>query len=238
MPSRTPPSASAAPPPSKKDSPGGLSPRQEEDGKGKSFPNSRYVTFFVIAAIGVGVDLWTKHVMFAWRGLPPRWRGEYPPEREIHWIVEGFLGIETALNQGALFGMGQGKVWLFVLLSFVAVAGIVYWLFVAKAARDGFLNFTMELVMGGILGNLFDRLGLWGGATTSGETIYAVRDWILISYGGADLPILGTDWPNFNIADSLLVGGAGLLIWHSFTRAADPKETPEPTSETKQDDKN
>jgi signal peptidase II len=37
----------------------------------------------------------------------------------------------------------------------------------------------------------------------------AVRDWILLRYGAFT-------WPNFNIADSLLVCGAGLLLWHSF----------------------
>lgn len=168
--------------------------------------------------------------MFAWRGLPPIWRGEVPTEREIYPIVEGFLGIETALNQGALFGMGQGKVWLFATLSFLAIGGIAYWLFIAKAAKDQFLNFALGVIMGGILGNLYDRLGLWGGVGPDGNTIYAVRDWILISYGGLEFPYLGRDWPNFNIADSLLVCGAGLLIWHSFRQ---PSPEPKPSEAPK-----
>ena len=69
------------------------------------------------------------------------------------------------------------------------------------------------MVTGGILGNLYDRLGLW---STAADRVHAVRDWILISYGGYDLPVLGHSWPNFNIADSLLVCGAGMLFWHAF----------------------
>ena len=184
---------------------------------------------------GCGVDLWTKSAIFAWRELPPSWRDDggaaaHPiisqyshwqkNSREVYPLVDGYFGIETALNQGALFGMGQGKVWLFALLSFLAIGGIIYWLFIAKAARDGFLNFALGLIMGGILGNLYDRLGLWGGVGPDGQTIYAVRDWILVSYGGLKFPYLGRDWPNFNIADSLLVCGAALLIWHSFKQPA------------------
>jgi len=41
------------------------------------------------------------------------------------------------------------------------------------------------------------------------RAVHAVRDWILVMIGN-------WPWPNFNIADSLLVCGAGLLLWHAF----------------------
>ena len=196
----------------------------------ESVPVNRYLIFGSLALVGCFVDLWTKQVMFAWRGLPPPWRQTSTPHAPW-WIWENILGIETQLNQGALFGMGQGKVWLFATLSFIAAGGITYWLFGAKAARDLFLTIALGLIMGGILGNLWDRLGLW--TSPNGQTIYAVRDWILIAYGGADLPILGTRWPNFNIADSLLVCGAGMLIWHSFRSPTGDPDTPEDTEKKK-----
>lgn len=229
MPSPTPPTASAARQNLSSDNAYDESPQQdsETNSSRNGLPASRYITFFALAALGCIADLWTKHAVFAWRGLPPRWRGEVPQAREIHWFIDGFAGIETALNQGALFGMGQGKVWLFALLSFVAIGGIIYWLFAAKAARDAFLTVALGIIMGGILGNLYDRLGLWGGTGPDGQTIYAVRDWILLSYGGLEFPMLGKDWPNFNIADSLLVCGAGMLIWHSFAKPGDQTSTAE-----------
>jgi signal peptidase II len=171
-------------------------------------PATRYVAFLLIAGIGCAIDLWTKEAVFAWRGMPQ-------PGNEW-WIWKNVFGIETALNHGALFGIGQGRSGLFAVLSVIATVGILYWLFVAKAARDWLLTISLSMITGGILGNLYDRLGLWGGVTDDGATIYAVRDWILIAYGGANLPMLGERWPNFNIADSLLVCGAGVLIWHAL----------------------
>jgi len=44
-----------------------------------------------------------------------------------------------------------------------------------------------------------------------GDPIHAVRDWILVMLGSYH-------WPNFNIADSLLVVGASLLMFHAFYR--------------------
>ena len=63
--------------------------------------------------------------------------------------------------------------------------------------------------MGGIFGNLYDRLGLWWSPGMRLEWKTGVRDWILFRYGTFT-------WPNFNIADSLLVCGAAMLMLHAF----------------------
>jgi signal peptidase II len=63
--------------------------------------------------------------------------------------------------------------------------------------------------MGGIGGNLYDRLGLWQNPENPGEWRNEVRDWILLRYQEFT-------WPNFNVADSLLVCGAFLLVWHGL----------------------
>ncbi|MCH7729326.1 MAG: signal peptidase II, partial [Planctomycetes bacterium] len=91
-------------------------------------------------------------------------------------------------------------------LSVIAAAGIVIWLFVLKGARDKLLTVSLGCVTAGIFGNLYDRLGFAGEEYQSG-----VRDWILFKFGDYK-------WPNFNIADSLLVCGAMLLFFHAFTR--------------------
>ena len=164
-------------------------------------PRSRYVVFFGIAVLGCALDLLTKHRVFQWRGLP----GQNP----VWWIWEPHVGIETALNRGALFGMGAGFGIGFAILSVVAALGIVVWLFWFQAARDRLLTVALGCVMGGIGGNLFDRLGLWQVPGTPGVFRNEVRDWILFRYHEFT-------WPNFNLADSLLVCGAGLLVWHGL----------------------
>lgn len=169
----------------------------------------RLALFLALAITGTVADLWTKQAIFGWLGNP----GESPP----YWLVEPYVGFQTAVNMGALFGLGQGFGWLFSILSVVAAAGIVYWLFVLKACKSLWLTVAMGLVMGGIFGNLYDRLGI-----PQLPTVYkgGVRDWILFTYGQYT-------WPNFNIADSLLVTGAIMLAVFSFF-FTDSRETATP----------
>ena len=159
------------------------------------------MVFSTIAVAGCGADLASKHWVFAWRGMPR--------PNNVWWIWDGFIGIETATNSGALFGMGQGLSWLFSLLSIAAALGILYWLLFAGGIRDRLLVVALGAIMGGILGNLYDRLALWDIPGGNGQRLPYVRDWILFQYQQYT-------WPNFNIADCLLVCGAALLFWHSL----------------------
>jgi signal peptidase II len=172
----------------------------------RAVPLNRYFAFFLIAGGGLAADLATKRWCFGWLGSGG----------QIHWVLDKVFGFQTSLNEGALFGMGQGMVWLFALLSIAAAVGICWWLFLAGAARQWLLTVALAGIMAGVLGNLYDRLGLPGLKWTSannlhniGDPVYAVRDWILVMIGSYH-------WPNFNIADSLLVCGALLLVWHAF----------------------
>ena len=170
-------------------------------------PTNRYLLFGAIAAGGCAIDLVTKSWAFARLGMPPS---------ASHWLVENVFGFTTSLNEGALFGMGQGYVVLFSLLSLVAAVGILYWLFVARAAGDLLLTVALAAVTAGIFGNLYDRVGLpglrWNGAAghEAGQRVYAVRDWLHFRIEGI------IDWPIFNIADSLLVCGAAMLVFCSM----------------------
>jgi signal peptidase II len=174
----------------------------------KAFPTHRYALFGTLAAVGCLVDLLTKRWIFDTLGMPH--------ERPSLWLVDEIFGFTTSLNEGALFGIGQGQGLVFSALSIAAIVGILYWLFVAGAAHDLMLTIALGSVTGGIFGNLYDRLGVpgltWGADSMHrpGDPVYAVRDWLHFK---VDRLI---DWPIFNIADSLLVCGAALLIWHAL----------------------
>jgi signal peptidase II len=175
-------------------------------------PTRRYFVFATIAMLGCAADLITKAWVFS---IPALRNGD------ILWLWHGHVGVQLSRNMGALFGMGQGKVWLFSALGIVAVLAIPIWLFVYRAARDVWLTVALGSIMGGVLGNLFDRLGFSGEewpAPGSSEAVHAVRDWIL--WQASDQ----WRWPNFNIADSMLVIGAGVLLLHA---AITPQPTPE-----------
>jgi len=181
-------------------------------------PKSRYLIFIALGGIGAALDLWTKSWAFAW--LPP-YSPANPANNNTYWVWQDFFAIQTTVNQGALFGVGQGYSLAFALLSVVAAIGILWWLFISRAAKDLLLTVSLGLVMGGIIGNLYDRLGLWHAADVFADHKNGVRDWILFTYQDR------YHWPNFNIADSLLMCGAGLLIWHAFTQPPEPADKQE-----------
>jgi signal peptidase II len=186
-------------------------------------PLNRFFLFAIPAAIGCAADLSTKAWMFSWP--------ELRPPGATYWIWNGHVGLQLSWNEGALFGMGQGMVWLFAALSVVAAIAIPTWLFWFGAARDVWLTVALGCVMGGVLGNLYDRLGLhgelWSAGPRAGTQIYAVRDWILWQVNER------WRWPNFNIADSLLVVGAGAIFLHVLRQPGSLSSQPGKTSSSR-----
>jgi signal peptidase II len=118
-----------------------------------------------------------------------------------------------SVNRGALFGIGNADAetggWntFFAVVSVLAAGFILYWTSRPSVASDRFLCLALGLILGGTLGNLYDRL-VFGG----------VRDFLHCYYDGHV-------WPDFNIADCCLVCGAGVLLAHSFF-ATEPTAAP------------
>ena len=167
----------------------------------------RFVLFFCVSILAVLADLVSKSLVFTSFFDPTH------PYQMPHYWVDGIFGIQTSTNPGALFGMGSGYSWLFAIVSVIAIGGIMLWLFVFRAAYDLFLTFTLGLICGGIMGNLYDRLG-WGALETYPDSIRTnVRDFILFRLEG--VPFFDP-WPNFNLADCWLVCGAALLFFHAL----------------------
>jgi signal peptidase II len=170
-------------------------------------PIDRITAFLVMMVTGGAIDLWSKSAIFEWRGMPG--------QKDTWWLVDGHFGIETAINLGAVFGVGQGKGLLFAALSVVAAIGIFVWLFRFGAIYSWWLTVALGCVSGGIVGNLYDRLGMWWEPRflEMGYPIEyksGVRDWVLWQVND------NWKWPNFNIADSLLVVGACMLMYQSL----------------------
>lgn len=180
----------------------------------------RVLLFVVVAVVGLAADLATKAWIFGRLGMPsPR-----PPI----WIVRPYFSLTTSLNEGALWGLGQGWTMLFVLLSFAAVGAIGYIVLRGEATASLTLTLALACILAGVLGNLYDRLGLpgltWNLADRFGDPVYAVRDWLHFEIPGV------LDWPVFNIADSLLVVGTAsivlLSLFHDFAAWKAGREQP------------
>jgi signal peptidase II len=108
------------------------------------------------------------------------------------------LEITRLHNTGAAFSMLAGasgwQRWFFIGLALVVSAGIVYWLRNMPRNSAAYLPAALALVMGGALGNVIDRV--WHG--------YVV-DFLHFHWDAAYFPA-------FNVADTCITIGAGLLI--------------------------
>lgn len=179
--------------------------------------------FLGVTVVGLVADLWSKYAAFARVAETPvvlrredvlstsRLSDLIPPHDPIV-VVPNLLDFVLVLNPGAVFGIGAGKRWFFVVFTVFAV-GLATWLFAKKTlARDRWAHLAFALVVAGGLGNLYDRV------------LYAcVRDFIH-PLPGVRLPF-GWRWPGgsnelwpyvSNVADAFLLIGIGLLVVYSW----------------------
>ena len=195
-----------------------------------------HVRLWMVAALGVACDLWTKH-----------WAFETLQPGEARLLVKNLCSLQLSLNPGALFGLGAGFAPIFVGASVLALLFVLY-LFANTSPKRWTMHVALGLVLAGALGNLYDRatqeayvahygrsrvIGVLEGESEKGLTISefpartnpqfwagkpdpaksghqpVVRDFIRIEaqIGGFSL------WPwVFNVADALLVVGVAVLL--------------------------
>lgn len=189
----------------------------------KSVPASRQLLFWVIVVSTCGWDLYTKQTVFSALGYPD---GISP------WVTSFFGGnvlmrYHTTFNHGALWGVGQGFSLGFAALSLIAIVAVLYWLFVKGHANSLWLTLSLAFIMGGTLGNLYDRLALHGCRNAAGDLEYAVRDFLRFE-------LWGYHWPVFNYADVFLVSGAAMLFVYSLLYAEETDETASVTPDSEE----
>lgn len=202
------------------DAPGGTATDDRHPAAARAASRAAWPAFLLLAAAAAAADLVSKWLIFRRLGMP----GESPAIP----LIPGMLALETNLNVGALFGMGQGFGLVFAAVSLAAIAGILALVSRPATRQDAWLLAALALITGGVIGNLYDRLGLPGltwhfPPERLGQPVLAVRDWIHFRLEGV------IDWPIFNLADSWLVVGAGLLVLLSL-RAPPPDAAREPAA--------
>ncbi|MGD0790765.1 MAG: signal peptidase II [Terriglobales bacterium] len=114
-------------------------------------------------------------------------------------VIPGFFRIIHAENPGVAFGIfadspSQWKIGLLILFSIIALL-IVSLLLWKNSHRLTSTGIGLALILGGAVGNLWDRL-----------ISRHVVDFLLFYVGQHQ-------WPAFNVADSAIVVGAGLLVF-------------------------
>ena len=108
-------------------------------------------------------------------------------------ILGNFLQLTLIRNSGAAFSLAQGATIIFTCFAISVVATIAY--FAPRITSKGW-SIVLGLALGGILGNLTDRIFRSPGYFTG-----HVIDWIEL-----------THWPVFNLADTAIVVAAGIAV--------------------------
>jgi len=145
-------------------------------------------------------------MMFLWLGLDRVTKGFVISKMELNQsipVMPDFLHITYIRNQGASFGMLKDQRWLFIALTLIVLAAILWLIWQAKDLKQP-MRLLLGLISGGALGNLVDRLR-WG----------AVIDFI--DFRGI--------WPYiFNVADiGVVVGGllfVMIYLWQDHKKEA------------------
>lgn len=149
-----------------------------------------HIVFWSIVVFGMAADLWTKKTVFDW--LMQR-------ESKDFSVIDRFFYLVIALNNGAAFGIARGKTVLLTAVSIVALI-VILAIFLFGGKQRKMVYIALGLFTAGICGNLYDRIFNDG----------LVRDFIDIVYWP------GRHWPAFNMADSMLCVGAGLMFISCF----------------------
>ncbi len=149
-----------------------------------------HLVFWSIMVLGIVLDLWSKSAIFGWL--------EQWPDSSFA-IIDGFLHLVTAENDGAAFNLFARHLnWLIAVSTTALIVIIAIFLF--SGNRQRLLHVALGLFAAGVCGNLYDRIFNDG----------RVRDFIDVVYWP------GRHWPAFNVADSMLCIAVGLLFISTF----------------------
>jgi len=147
--------------------------------------------YILIVALILVLDRWTKSLIHA----------QFDLNQSVS-VIDGFLNITYVRNTGVAFGIFSSissPVKSLVLSIFTILAAVVVVVYsVRSPARNRLLQVALGLILGGALGNLYDRV-------THGYVI----DFIEMYIGSYS-------WPAFNVADSAISAGVVLLALEIF----------------------
>ncbi|HET7577845.1 MAG TPA: signal peptidase II [Bacillales bacterium] len=142
------------------------------------------VRYYFLAAAIIVLDQVTKWLVATQMGI-----GQSLP------IWKGVLSITSSRNQGAAFGILQGKMWLFYIITVIVVVGVIFYL-QKYGRRQPLLGVALSLVLAGAIGNFIDRI-------FRGEVVDFIYFRII-------------NFPVFNVADSALTIGVILIFIHTL----------------------
>jgi len=152
------------------------------------------VFYYIIALLIILLDQLTKWMVVHYMKLG-----------ESIQVIENFLYITSHRNRGAAWGILQGQMWFFYIITVIVMLGLVYYL-EKEGKYNKLFGMSIALMLGGAMGNFIDRV-------FRKEVVDFVNTYIF-TY----------DFPIFNVADSALVIGVGLMMLHMLREEREAKK--------------
>lgn len=193
------------------------------------FSRRAWVTLLTVIGLSIVVDLASKHLAFyyvaskpvvvervhvlAVSASDPRLVNTLVPQHPPVVVIPKLLQFTLVLNPGAVFGIGPGQRWFFIAFTVVALSFGLLMFAKWTTARDRWAHAAIGLLIGGGLGNLYDRL-VYGCVR---DFIHPLPDWDWP--GGMTIRGNTAIWPYVsNVADLLLLIGIAMLLVHLWRK--------------------
>ncbi|WP_456401166.1 signal peptidase II [Persephonella sp.] len=151
----------------------------------------RYIKFLILVITIIALDLFTKSLAV-----------KYLSSGNIT-VIPNFLDFTLVWNRGAAFGIlaeapETVRVLILIVASSIAAVITMGYAFAKRKTLTNWEFYSLALIAGGALGNLYDRI-----------FIGSVRDFI-------DVYIKEYHWPAFNIADASISTGIAVFIFYEL----------------------
>jgi signal peptidase II len=149
--------------------------------------------YFLLVLTILGLDRWTKWLIHTKLLL-----------NQTIFIIDGFFNITYVRNTGVAFGILDPvslplKSTVLAVLTLAAITGVLIYSWRTPISQT-LLHIALSLILAGALGNLYDRIN-YGYVIDFIEVYF--RDY---------------RWPSFNVADSAITVGVGLLLLQVFRK--------------------
>ncbi|GEM_PF-84560 len=150
------------------------------------------------------LDILTKMLVVSELAAPRTgWPGHHVPSRIVQ-LIPDCLALQYAENTGAAFSMFRRHPGILSIVNAIIASAICVWYLLTPLGHK-ITRFSLALILGGALGNLTDRV-MRGYVVDFIDAYW--RQW---------------HWPTFNVADSSIFIGVGLLIFFAHREQAPKK---------------
>lgn len=144
------------------------------------------ILYYIIAIGLIILDQWTKWLVVTKMDIG-----------QSITVIENFFYLTSHRNQGAAWGILQGQMWFFYIITVIVIGFVIYYLHqYGKESR--FVGVALAFILAGAIGNFIDRVFR--------KEVVDFANTYIFTY----------DFPIFNVADSALVVGVIFVMIATF----------------------